>query len=73
MSGKGVYTWPTGRVYDGDFKNDLRHGVGVLKFPDGQKYEGQFQNNKYHGEGVYTNLQGVAKRYIWRDGKKVRK
>ena len=29
MEGAGVFTWPDGRKYDGEWKNDKQHGVGV--------------------------------------------
>ncbi len=27
-SGKGVFTWPNGSVYDGEFVENMRHGKG---------------------------------------------
>ena len=26
--GKGVFTWPSGAIYDGEFVDNLRHGTG---------------------------------------------
>ena len=40
MDGKGKYTWPDGRVYEGDYLNDKRHGNGQFKWPDGRTYLG---------------------------------
>lgn len=40
MSGKGVFLWPDGRKYEGDYKNDVKEGYGRLEWPDGKIYEG---------------------------------
>lgn len=34
-NGKGIFSWPDGRKYDGFFKNDLRDGYGELYWPNG--------------------------------------
>ena len=54
MHGKGVYTWPDGRKYDGDYVDNKMHGKGVYTWPDGAKYDGDFVDDKIHGKGVYT-------------------
>ena len=38
MEGKGVYLWPDGRRYEGDFLEDKRDGYGVLEWRDGRVY-----------------------------------
>lgn len=40
MNGKGVYSWPDGTKYEGQFINDLKNGQGVLFYTDGRKYDG---------------------------------
>ena len=40
MNGRGVYTWNDGRVYEGDYQMDLKHGEGTYTWPDGKKYQG---------------------------------
>jgi hypothetical protein len=32
--GKGVLTWPDGRMYTGDFFADKRHGFGIFQTSD---------------------------------------
>ena len=27
-AGKGIFTWPNGAIYDGEFVDNLRHGTG---------------------------------------------
>lgn len=38
MNGLGTLTYPDGRVYRGEFKNDLKDGEGTLTWPDGKKF-----------------------------------
>ena len=40
MNGQGVFEWPDGKVYNGDFLNDRKQGFGTLCWPDNRKYEG---------------------------------
>ena len=35
MNGRGVFTWPDGRKYDGDYVADLKEGNGLFVWPDG--------------------------------------
>lgn len=28
MHGKGIMKWSDGRIYEGEFKDDLKHGLG---------------------------------------------
>lgn len=30
MNGKGTFTFPDGKMYIGEYKNDLRHGYGTM-------------------------------------------
>ena len=40
-----MFLWPNGDMYEGNYKNDLRHGYGVFTNPDGMKYEGMWEND----------------------------
>jgi hypothetical protein len=46
MHGKGSYTWPSGAMYTGHYKDDMRSGKGVLILPYGGSYKGDFKNGK---------------------------
>ena len=53
--GSGVYRENvTGSVYDGDWKDNMRHGVGVLTFASGLEYSGEFFKDSIHGQGTVT-------------------
>ena len=46
MEGKGVFTWPDERKYEGDYYDDKKEGYGIFYWPDGRKYEGEWKNGK---------------------------
>lgn len=46
MNGKGVFIWPDGSKYEGDFAYDLKDGNGVFTWPDGKQYTGSWKNGK---------------------------
>ncbi|CAK0861640.1 unnamed protein product, partial [Prorocentrum cordatum] len=39
-------------VYEGEFKNYLRHGNGVLTLADGTRFESEWHNDRRHGAGA---------------------
>lgn len=43
-SGKGVYTWASGAVYDGYYKKNVKHGKGTYITASKVKFEGRFEN-----------------------------
>ena len=61
MEGFGVFTWPDGRKYEGEYMNDKKEGTGVFSWPDGRKYNGLWKNGKQHGIGFYTSIKGIIK------------
>jgi hypothetical protein len=72
MNGKGIYTWPDGRSYDGYFENDMKHGLGIYSWPDGKCYDGGWKDGKQHGQGKFTNSRGKTKVGMWEDGEKIK-
>jgi len=47
MDGEGIYIWTNGQTYNGEWKNDKRHGFGTITTPSGYPYSGEFRNNEY--------------------------
>lgn len=41
-----------GNIYNGEFKNSLKHGHGKMEYLDGSVYDGEWQENKHCGFGV---------------------
>lgn len=51
-SGQGVFAYPDGSKYEGQFRNGKFHGQGVFYFANGDKYEGEFAENYPDGQGT---------------------
>mmetsp|Transcript_8568 Transcript_8568/g.8523 ORF Transcript_8568/g.8523 Transcript_8568/m.8523 type:complete len:86 (-) Transcript_8568:9-266(-) len=74
MHGSGVFTWPDGRKYDGEYENDEKSGHGVFTWPEGKIYDGEWKNGKQNGKGKLTfpnKKNKFESRYgIWKNGVK---
>jgi hypothetical protein len=44
--------------YQGEFKDDERHGRGTCIFPDGGRYTGDWEAGSAHGEGRFDHANG---------------
>lgn len=42
-------TYANGSRYEGNFKNDKRHGNGTYEYATGKKYIGEWVNDKKEG------------------------
>jgi hypothetical protein len=51
MHGKGLYKWPDGGEYYGDYVNNIKEGIGRFKWANGKIFEGQFKNGRPSGFG----------------------
>ncbi len=47
MNGYGVLRWPDGKVYEGQFENDLKHGQGKLTTPIGDVFQGEWVMDEF--------------------------
>lgn len=45
--------YKNGRVYEGTWYDDIRHGLGYEKYSNGNTYKGNFELGKAHGQGKY--------------------
>lgn len=64
--GKEVIKHTDGKLamwYEGNWKDNYKHGFGVARYSSGVKYTGTFHQNKYHGKGIYT-FQSESQ-YAW--------
>lgn len=69
--GRGRYEWYDGRVYEGEYQNDMKHGYGELYNSDGSpSYKGYWRNDYPNGTGT-TFSGGVQTRGEWVDGQYV--
>ena len=58
-----------GYQYDGQFRDDLKHGTGTLTWPDGRQYKGQFEGGKFHGKAAMVLFSNLFPE-VWADGRK---
>jgi len=55
---KTTKEYPTGSEYEGEWKDDRRHGKGTFTYPDGDKYVGEYKDGHRHGKGALTLSDG---------------
>jgi hypothetical protein len=47
--------YPTGDIYEGEFKDDLYHGYGVYTWTNGNRYEGMWEKNRREGQVTWIS------------------
>jgi hypothetical protein len=60
VDGYGSYYYSDGSVYDGFFKNSLRHGPGIITFSGGGSYTGNWVNGNREGYGMMGFADGSS-------------
>lgn len=69
FNGYGVFTWPTGGTYVGDWVDDKRQGFGIFRTPTGAEYVGQWDCGLRHGWGILYHPNGEEYVGQWVNGK----
>jgi len=70
-NGTGIYIYPSGAKYIGQFKDSEIHGVGTCHYTDGSKYQGQWQHRYPEGRGTKTFADGRQWTGQWVKGQPV--
>jgi len=52
MNGRGVYRWPDGSTYEGEWRDNMRHGYGLLTAHDKSFYDGLWKYDDIDGLGI---------------------
>ena len=68
--GWGVYVYPGGGRYEGQWQFGEKAGRGIREWRDGSRYDGQWQHNMPHGKGVMTYSDGGTYRGEFKAGKR---
>jgi len=67
--GRGIMKYTSNRVYEGDWKNDIRTGKGFERYTN-NTYVGEFKKSKPWGKGVYKWSNGEVYDGEWYQGLK---
>jgi hypothetical protein len=70
-SGHGVLSLGTtgAIIYEGQWRNGLKHGQGKLFESDKQEYEGEWNKGRRHGQGKQVDRKcGIVYEGVWRGG-----
>ena len=66
--GLGVYAYPGGATYEGEWNNNVKDGVGVYKWPKGGSYAGEFRRGTFNGMGLRFMRSGAIKSGRFEEG-----
>ena len=72
MHGKGLYKWPNGNEYEGEYVKNIKEGEGEIRWKNGKKFRGKFSKGVPHGRGILTR-NGVEYEAYYENGKYVGK
>ena len=61
--------FPDGRVYEGQWRQNMMSGEGLYSYPSGIKYKGQFKEDVREGYGIYTFKDGRTYKGEWKENK----
>jgi hypothetical protein len=67
-NGKGIYIFPSGAAYIGEFVNGQIHGIGVCYYPNKSKYQGNWANRYPEGRGTKISPEGSKWTGDWKKG-----
>ena len=59
--GEGIFEYPDGGKYQGNWRHDKRHGDGVYWYPNGDIYSGEWRFGTKHGRGTFIHGETNAK------------
>ena len=45
-------------TYQGEFRDNRKHGTGIFEYHNGDIYLGEWENDRYHGEGIFIHQNG---------------
>jgi len=66
----GIFTYPSGNKFEGEFRNNVYNGYGIKTFASGGKFEGEYKDHKRNGKGVDTFSNGDQFVGNYKDNKK---
>lgn len=71
-TGKGIWRKseqdPVTNTYEGDYQDDMKHGLGEFKWASGGYYRGNYQNDVKTGYGEMYWADGSVYKGCWANG-----
>lgn len=67
-TGDGIFAFPDGSKYEGQFLNGKIDGWGTWYYANGDKYVGTFRNNYAHGKGTLYHKDSTKVTGDWVEG-----
>jgi hypothetical protein len=71
-NGKGVFDYPDGSRWIGNFKEGYPEGDGACYYSNGDKYEGEWSQNAPHGDGIMYFASGRVYGATWMNGSPIK-
>ena len=65
----GIFTWPNGDTYMGDWMKGIRCGKGIFRSASGKEYVGHWEGGLRHGWGVLSHANGEVYEGEFRAGR----
>ena len=70
-NGNGIFLYPNGDLYVGDFVNGKREGSGVCYYANRDQYKGRWRADFRDGRGTMVFADGSARNGFWQRGEPV--
>lgn len=67
-NGTGIFLYPSGAKYIGQFKDGEIHGIGTCYYTDGSTYRGEWAHRFQEGHGIKTLADGRTWEGNWKMG-----
>jgi hypothetical protein len=69
MHGQGVFIWPDGRKYEGEYQNNKKNGRGVFSWKEGKAITCMWKDGIRSGEGTirYPDGREIKKNFTKSD------
>ncbi len=67
-NGEGVFAYPDGSKYEGQFQNSKPDGWGTFSYPNEDRYVGSFKAGLKHGKGTFYYADSTQSTGDWSEG-----